>query len=51
MSAVFDTAATATTPLALLPVAGRIGAEVRGVRLTGDAPVAVDGTSSRVHTA
>ncbi|KQV98351.1 TauD/TfdA family dioxygenase [Rhizobacter sp. Root1221] len=38
MSAVFDTApaATATTPLALLPVAGRIGAEVRGVQLTGD---------------
>lgn len=32
----FDNAADAESPLDIVPVAGRIGAEVRGVRLSGD---------------
>lgn len=32
----FDNAADADSPLDIAPVAGRIGAEVRGVRLAGD---------------
>ena len=32
----FDNAADADTPLDIVPVAGKIGAEIRGIALSGD---------------